>query len=122
MEVLVDKGVGVEAGVWSAADAERLAELSVPLLRVLIEPMTGDCAAAERSVDAIGAVLDEHLPTVPRLLHGQGACAWPLLRLAVQRGYDTRIGFEDTLELPSGTQAESNAALVRAAWREIGNV
>lgn len=119
---LVDKGIGVEAGVWSAADAERLTELSVPLLRVLIEPMTQDCADAQRSVDAIEAILDEHLPTVPRLLHGQGACAWPMLRLAARRGYDTRIGFEDTLALPSGDQAESNAALVHAAWREIGNV
>lgn len=49
------------------------------------------------------------------LLHGEGASAWPALRLALRLGLDTRIGLEDTLELPDGTLAPDNAALVAAA-------
>jgi len=42
MRALLDAGVGVEAGVWSADDAERLARtgLAPQLARVLIEVMT----------------------------------------------------------------------------------
>jgi uncharacterized protein (DUF849 family) len=39
--------------------------------------------------------------------------------LAARRGYDARIGFEDTVALPDGALAESNAALVAAARRLI---
>jgi uncharacterized protein (DUF849 family) len=53
--------------------------------------------------------------TPPRLLHGLGHCAWRLVDLAARRGYDTRIGFEDTLRLPDGSTAAGNADLVRAA-------
>jgi uncharacterized protein (DUF849 family) len=38
---------------------------------------------------------------------------------AVARGYGTRIGFEDTLTLPDGSMAASNAALIAEA-RRIG--
>ena len=55
----------------------------------------------------------------PRLLHGLGRCAWDLVALAAERGYDTRIGFEDTLRLPDGTRAASNAELVSAACRIV---
>ena len=51
----------------------------------------------------------------PRLLHGLGHCAWRLVELAARLGYDTRTGFKDTLRLPDGSFAESNAQLVRAA-------
>jgi uncharacterized protein (DUF849 family) len=38
----------------------------------------------------------------------------------VKRGYDTRIGFEDTLLLPNGAQAASNVALVTEAVKRAG--
>ena len=53
----------------------------------------------------------------PVLLHGESAGAWPVLKIAVQRGLDTRIGLEDTLQLPDGTIASDNAELVTAAER-----
>jgi uncharacterized protein (DUF849 family) len=55
----------------------------------------------------------------PRLLHGFEHSAWPLLDIALQRGYDTRIGFEDTLFMPDGSRAPSNAALVAAARERV---
>jgi uncharacterized protein (DUF849 family) len=39
---------------------------------------------------------------------------------AAARGYDTRIGFEDTLTLPDGSMAASNAVLVTLARRSFG--
>ena len=37
------------------------------------------------------------------------------LRLAVRLGLDIRIGLEDTLQMPDGTPAQGNTALVEAA-------
>jgi len=48
----------------------------------------------------------------PRLQHGLGACAWPVLRDALVRGYDVRIGLEDTLTLRDNSHAAGNADLV----------
>ena len=42
-----------------------------------------------------------------------------LLRDAVRRGLDTRVGLEDTLHGPNGERTTGNEALVRAA-RELG--
>jgi uncharacterized protein (DUF849 family) len=53
----------------------------------------------------------------PRLLHGFGAAAWAFIELAARRGYDMRVGLEDTLVLPDGTRARDNAELVAMAWR-----
>jgi uncharacterized protein (DUF849 family) len=50
-----------------------------------------------------------------RLLHGTGATTWPLFVEAVRRGYDGRIGLEDTLLLPDGTAAADNEDLTGAA-------
>jgi uncharacterized protein (DUF849 family) len=55
----------------------------------------------------------------PRLLHGLGHCAWHLIDLAARRRYDTRMGFEDTLRLPDGSLARSNAELIHAARQII---
>jgi uncharacterized protein (DUF849 family) len=48
-------------------------------------------------------------------LHGEGPSTWPVLRAAVRRRLDTRIGLEDTLELPDGSPAADNAQLVAEA-------
>jgi uncharacterized protein (DUF849 family) len=40
---------------------------------------------------------------------------WPLVVDAFRRGHDTRVGFEDSILLPDGSPAQSNAELVRAA-------
>lgn len=45
--------------------------------------------------------------------------AWPMLDLAAARGVAARIGLEDTLRLPEGTTAASNAELVAAGHGRI---
>jgi uncharacterized protein (DUF849 family) len=115
MRAALDAGVGIEAGVWSVEDAERLAAtgLGNRVTRILVEPWGGQ-GTVER-VGAIHAALDRLGLTVPRLQHGDAEGTWILLPDALQRGFDTRVGFEDTLDLPDGQRAESNQALIRAA-------
>ena len=117
-EELLELGVGVEAGLADAVDAELLVRslLEDRCLRVLLEPPEPDPAAALRTVAGIEGVLGEYFPDgTPRLLHGMDATAWPLLRDAARRGYAGRIGLEDTLHRPGGEPAGDNLDLIRAA-------
>ncbi|MCI0336654.1 MAG: 3-keto-5-aminohexanoate cleavage protein [Acidobacteria bacterium] len=115
IRLLIGKGIGVEAGVWNARVARALLSsgLADECLRVLIEPCEepGDAMANLGEIEAmLGST------SLPRLLHGLDGLAWEMISLAARRGYDTRTGFEDTLRLPDGTVAQSNAAMVRAAF------
>jgi uncharacterized protein (DUF849 family) len=115
---LLEKGIGVEAGIWNAEAADRFRQsgLSSYCLRILIEPgqEPGD---SKSRLEEIEAAL--HDITGRRLLHGFETSAWELVALASRRGYDARIGFEDTLALPDGSHAEDNAQLVAAARQII---
>jgi uncharacterized protein (DUF849 family) len=126
---LIERGVGVEAGIWSGTDgAARFAAspLGPRVLRVLAEVTETDPAAAEASARALLAGIGAAHGR-PVLLHGEDGGAWPVLRLAGRRGLATRIGLEDTLLMPDGGAAESNARLVAAglaewrAARDTGN-
>jgi len=66
-------------------------------------------------VDEIHAALDRLGLTAPRLQHGDGEATWVLLRDAIRRGIDTRIGLEDTVAGPDAARTDANVALVRAA-------
>lgn len=116
---LLQRGVEVEAGLWHA-DAVR-ASLASPLqqrcLRVLLElpdrldqPDTE--AEANRLLDLLSVGGG---PAVPVLLHGEGTSCWPALRHANTLWLATRIGLEDVLEMPDGSPAPDNTALVVAA-------
>jgi uncharacterized protein (DUF849 family) len=113
---LLERGVGIEAGVYSGTPAARRFldwPASHRVLRVLAEVTETD---PQDAVHAATRLLDALRPAAtPILLHGEDDAAWPVLRLAASRGLDTRIGLEDVLHLPCGTPAPSNAALVRAA-------
>jgi uncharacterized protein (DUF849 family) len=121
MRTLLDAGIGIEAGVWSVEDAERLAAcgLGDRVTRVLIEPVDVSAGDAVALVDEIHATLDRLGLGAPRLQHGDGEATWVLLRDAIRRGIDTRIGLEDTVDGPDGARADGNEALVRAA-RDLG--
>jgi uncharacterized protein (DUF849 family) len=121
--VLLERGVGVEAGLATLADAQLLIESSLAdrCLRLLFEPDEQELAAALGTVQAIEALLDAAHVQTPRLLHGMDATAWPLLDAAIERGYDTRIGLEDTLHLPDGQLARDNAQLVAIAVERAKN-
>jgi len=121
MKALIQAGVGIEAGVWSAEDAERLAAsgLGGQVTRILVEPVEVGGADAVGLVEDIHRALDRLGLMAPRLQHGDGEATWVLLTDAIRRGLDTRIGLEDTLYEPNGERTAGNEALVRAA-RELG--
>jgi uncharacterized protein (DUF849 family) len=120
--LLMELGVGVEAGIWSGTDgAERfaLSPLGPKVLRVLAEVTDTDPRAAVSSARALlSAIGTAH--GRPVLLHGEDGGAWPVLRLAGRLGLATRIGLEDILMLPDGERAGSNAQLVAAGLAEYG--
>lgn len=115
------RNVTLEAGVANPFAAEQLVRsgLENRCLRIMFEPREQTVAEAMTSVTEAEGVLDAAGVRVPRLLHGVNATAWPLVDAARERGYDTRIGLEDTLTLPTGEVAGGNAELVRTALARL---
>lgn len=108
---LLDRGIAVEAGLHSlrAARAFTTSPLREECMRVLVRlPSHASLLLADEILDEVG---DE----IPVLLHGEGDNCWATLHRAIQLGLDCRIGLEDTLELPDGSPATTNAELVRIA-------
>jgi uncharacterized protein (DUF849 family) len=120
--LLMERGVGVEAGVWSGTDgAERFAAsaLGPRVLRVLAEVTDADPVSAIASARGLLSDLGSAHGR-PVLLHGEDGGAWPVLRLAGRLGLATRVGLEDVLVLPDGARAGSNAELVAVGSVEYG--
>lgn len=117
MDLLRSRHVGIEAGLASAADAERFVQLPghQHVFRVLIESNVQDLGNALRIADDIASVLDRANVRRQILLHGFDATVWPFVAEARRRHCSTRIGLEDGKALPDGTEAAGNAALVAAA-------
>jgi uncharacterized protein (DUF849 family) len=120
-ELLVERGVGVEAGLFDAEATRTCVEsgLAPSCLRLMFEPRGDSLEAALRSVGDMEAVVDGAGIDRPRLLHGFRGIAWPLIEEAARRGYQARAGLEDTYELPDGTIARDNAEIVAEAARRI---
>jgi uncharacterized protein (DUF849 family) len=113
-KLLLDRGLGVEVGIFHAEAAESWAtsEIARHCMRVMIELQSdGDPATADDLLARVRAAGS----SAPVLLHGLDESCWPLLQHAGVRGVQTRIGMEDTLRLPDGSIAPDNAALVSAA-------
>jgi uncharacterized protein (DUF849 family) len=128
--LLAERGIEVEAGVWSVEDAEALAASGLveswgagshgrgrrhlPVRRVLVEPHDEDAEAAVARAAAIDEALNRAAIPTPRLHHGYGPATWAVLAAAAPRAHDVRIGFEDVLTFADGSPAPDNAALVAA--------
>lgn len=113
-ELLLSRGIGVEAGIFhaEAARAWAASDLAAHCLRVMVElGADGDVATADEVLEVVA----EAQSPAPVLLHGLDESCWPLLQHAGARGLQTRIGLEDTLRLPDGSLADGNASLVAAA-------
>jgi uncharacterized protein (DUF849 family) len=121
-ELLLSLGVALDAGLSTPKAAERLVASGLlrRCRRVLLEPVSQDLAAARDAVRRIETVLDQAGAIPSRQLHGLDRTAWPLLVDAGAKGYEARIGFGDTLILPDGSMAASNAVLVVEARRMLG--
>jgi hypothetical protein len=69
MQALIQAGIGIEAGVWTVEDAERLAAsgLGGQVTRILVEPVEVNAADAVELVKDIHRALDGFGLTAPRL-------------------------------------------------------
>ncbi|WP_295815735.1 3-keto-5-aminohexanoate cleavage protein [uncultured Deinococcus sp.] len=116
-DLVLAAGIGVEAGIWNTAAVAvfRAWPRAHETLRVLVELPDVPEVEAVALADGLLRELAGVAPHVPRLLHGLERSAWPMIRLAGQRGLSTRTGLEDSAVLPDGSPAPDNAALVTAA-------
>jgi uncharacterized protein (DUF849 family) len=120
-KLLLSRGVAVEAGLCDAESAQILleSELATTCLRVLLEPQEQELKSAIETVNAMEKVLKSGAADLSLLLHGTETTAWPMMDEAIARGYDVRIGLEDTLGLPDGRTAKDNVELVTEAVRRV---
>ena len=85
--------------------------------RILIEPEPEEFAPALATINEIEEVLNKHRVEIPRLLHGFNAVSWEILKEAKRRGYDCRIGMEDTIYTGNGEMVKSNLELIKYAQK-----
>jgi uncharacterized protein (DUF849 family) len=123
-EHLIERGVGVEAGLLSVADAEAFVEsgLADRCVRALVEPLDEDPQDAVAHGAAIERVLEEAGIELEQVHHGDGVASWAVSERGVARGHGFRTGLEDTVFRPDGTLARDNAELVRLAAEIITRV
>ncbi len=115
--LLLRRGVGVEAGIWSLADAHRLtrSRFRDEFQRVLVEIDEREPSRAVVLAREIETYLNRSDMRVRRLHHGYGVATWAILENAVAAGKDIRTGIEDTIVLSDGSRAKGNRQLIEAA-------
>ena len=120
-ELLLSRGVGIEAGLLSIEDARAFVSsgLAGRCRRVLIEPLDADPGAAVQHAAKMEDIVVSAGITLEQVHHGYGIACWAVNRRGLDRGHGIRTGFEDVTLLPDGEQARDNADLVAAAARLI---
>lgn len=116
-EWLMSRGVEIEAGLLSPADARKF--VASPLRnrcrRVLVEPLDPDPAIALRDAAEMEAILSAAGITLPQVHHGFDGSCWAVNQRALVWGHGIRTGMEDVAVLPDGRLAKDNTQLVEAA-------
>jgi uncharacterized protein (DUF849 family) len=120
-ELLLSRGVEIEAGLLSIKDARAFARsgLAGRCRRVLIEPLDADPEVALQHAARMEEIVLSAGITLEQVHHGDGIACWAVNRRALVRGYGIRTGLEDVTMLPDGRFARDNADLVAAAARMI---
>ena len=121
--LFISRGVGVEAGLIDFDSARALVEsgLAADCLRILLEPQEQKMPDAMQTVRAMEDVLSDAGKLPPLILHGTEATTWPMMSEAIARGYDIRVGLEDTLVMPDGKTTEGNVELINEALRRVAS-
>ena len=121
-ELLAERGVWIEIGLFFPDHPERLAAsgLASKCRRALVEPQDTAPEIAVMTAGAIDGGLERAGVDLPQLHHGTDHTTWAVLDAAVRREREIRIGFEDTFALPDARRAGSNAELVAAALERYG--
>jgi len=120
-ELLLSRGVGIEAGLLSSDDARAFVRsgLASRCRRVLVEPLDADAGVALHHAATMEEIIASAGITLEQVHHGYGAACWAVNERALHRGHGIRTGLEDVMVLPDGTPARDNADLVVAAARLI---
>ena len=118
-ELISKKGIKIEIGLSSLESAENFIKCNLKgdFLRILIEPQEQSLELALETISKIENLMISQNYKLPFLLHGFDKTCWELLKLAFDKNYETRIGFEDTLTLKNGKNAKSNMELLKQAQR-----
>lgn len=116
-ELLVERGIGIEAGLLSLDDAHAFVKSGVAprCERVMVEPLDPDPDDAVAHAESIEQTIDDGGIQLEQVHHGDGIASWAVNRRAVARGHGIRTGLEDTTVLPDGRPAANNGELVAAA-------
>jgi uncharacterized protein (DUF849 family) len=111
--VLLESGIGIEAGVFTISDADVLlrAPWAEMVHRVLVEVIFEH--DDPRAV-ALAQAIDDRVAGLgrPRLWHGDARANWAVVDAGIAMGMDVRVGLEDTLFDRDGSPAPSNAEQV----------
>jgi len=120
-ELLLSRGVGIEAGLLSVEDARAFAGsgLAGRCRRVLVEPLDADPVAAVQHAAEMEDIVAAAGIALEQVHHGYGIACWAVNQRGLDRGHGIRTGLEDVTLLPDGRQARDNADLVAAAARLI---
>jgi uncharacterized protein (DUF849 family) len=120
-ELLLSRGVSIEAGLLSIEDARAfvLSGLAGRCRRVLIEALDVDPDTAIQHAAKMEDIVVSAGIRLEQVHHGDGIACWAVNRRALDRGHGIRTGLEDITSLPDGTPARDNADLVAAAARLI---
>jgi uncharacterized protein (DUF849 family) len=121
---LIARGVGIEAGLLSLADAGAFVRsgLADRCVRALIEPLDADPEEAVADARAMEQALGIAGISLEQVHHGDGVASWAVSRRALERGHGIRTGLEDTTVLADGRLAPDNATLVRDAAAMVDEI
>lgn len=116
-ELLVSRGVGIEAGLLSLGDARQFVAAGVAgrCVRAMVEPLDADPVDAVAHAEAIENALHKAGVALGQVHHGDGIASWAVNQRAIHGGHGIRTGLEDTPVLPDGRQAQGNGDLIAAA-------
>jgi uncharacterized protein (DUF849 family) len=120
-ELLLSRGVAIEAGLLSVEDARAFVRsgLAGRCRRVLIEPLDEEPDTAVQHAAMMEDIVVAAGITLAQVHHGYGLACWAVNQRGLERGHGIRTGLEDVTQLPDGRQARDNADLVAAAARLI---
>ena len=115
--LLVERGVGIEAGLLSLDDAHAFVASGIAghCVRAMVEPLGEDPDMAVAEAEAIENVLAIAGIGLEQVHHGDGLASWAVNRRGAALGHGIRTGLEDTPVLPDGSPAAGNGELVAAA-------
>ena len=116
-ELLLERGIGIEAGLLSLADARVFVQSGVApsCVRAMVEPLNPEPSDALAHAEAIERELAAGGVQLEQVHHGDGIASWAVNRRAAARGHGIRTGLEDTPVLPDGRLASGNGELIAAA-------